>query len=69
MYRKRIPDLFVLAGGCLSVIVVVTAFLARQLLDTRGDTAASFLLIALVVIAMAAASGWWLKQVAGEVRA
>ena len=69
VYRKRIPDLFALAGGCLSVIVVVAAFLTKQLLDRQGETAASFLFIALVVIAMAAASGWWLKQVAREVRA
>jgi uncharacterized membrane protein len=67
VYRGRLRELFVLAGGCLSILVVVTAFLAKLLLDRSGDTAASFLLIALVVIAMAAASGWWLKQLAREV--
>ena len=56
-------DLFVLAGGCLSVIVVVTAFLGKNILDSRAAEG-GFLFIALVVIAMAAASGWWLKQVA-----
>jgi uncharacterized membrane protein len=66
VYRRRIPDLFVLAGGCLSVIVVVTSFLARQLFQGRGDEAASFLLIAVSVIAMAAAAGWWLKELARE---
>jgi Flp pilus assembly protein TadG len=49
--------------------VVVSAFLGKLLLDRSGDTALSFLLIALVVIAMAAVSGWWLKQLAREVRA
>lgn len=69
VYHGRLRDVFVLAGGCLSVIVVVSAFLGKLLLDRSGDTALSFLLIALVVIAMAAVSGWWLKQLAREVRA
>jgi uncharacterized membrane protein len=66
-YRARMRDLFVLSGGCLSVIVVVTAFLARHMLDGRSE-AAGFLLIAIVVIGLAAASGAWLKQVASEER-
>jgi len=69
VYRRRIPDLFVLAGGCLSVIVVVTSFLAKQLLERRTDDAASFLLISVSVIAMAAVSGWWLRDVARGARA
>ena len=64
-YRVLMRDLFVLAGGCLSAIVVVTAFLARHLLNSRAE-AGGFLFIAIVIIAMAAASGWWLKQVARE---
>lgn len=66
-YRVLTRDLFVLAGGCLSVIVVVTAFLAKNILDSRAK-AGGFFFIALAVIAMAAASGWWLKQVAREER-
>jgi len=62
-YLNLMRDLFVLAGGCLSVIVVVTAFLGKNILDSRAAEG-GFLFIALVVIAMAAASGWWLKQVA-----
>ncbi len=61
-YRNLMRDLFVLAGGCLSVIVVVTAFLGKNILHRAEG--AGFLFIALVVIAMAAASGWWLKQMA-----
>lgn len=64
-YRVLMRDLFVLAGGCLSAIVVVTAFLARHLLNSRAE-AGGFLFIAMAVIAMAAASGWWLKQIARE---
>ncbi len=64
-YRVVMRDLFVLAGGCLSVIVVVTAFLAKHLLSSRAE-AIGFLFIAIVVIGLAAASGAWLKQVARE---
>jgi uncharacterized membrane protein len=63
-YRRRVSDVFVLAGACLSIIVVVAAFLAKQLHDTHE--AAAYLFIALVVVGMGAASGWWLKQVARE---
>jgi len=64
-YRLLRRDVFVLAGGSLSVIVVVAALLLRALEVTRAQ-ADGLLLIALAVIAMAAASGWWLKRVAGE---
>ena len=67
-YRVKARDLLVLAGGCLSIIVVVTAFLAKSLFTNRAE-AGGFLFIALVVITMGAASGWWLKQVANEERA
>ena len=67
VYRRLLPDLFVLAGACLSAIVVVAAFLSKHLLDS--NEAAGFLLIAIAVVAMGAASGWWLKQLAGGARA
>ena len=66
-YRVLMCDLLVLAGGCLSLIVVVTAFLAKIIIDCGAD-AGSLFFIALVVVAMAAASGWRLKQVASEAR-
>ena len=68
VYRVKMQDLLVLAGGCLSLIVVVTAFLSKHLLGSHGQ-AGVFLLIALAIIGMAAAAGWWLKQLAAEVRA
>jgi uncharacterized membrane protein len=67
-YRMHGRDLLVLAGGCLSIIVVVTGFLGKNLLDTRAE-ALGFLTIALAVIGMGAAAGWWLKQVAKEAQA
>lgn len=63
-YRHRVRDLFMLAGGALSAIVVVSAFLGDTLLD-RAE-AGGFLFIGLVVIGMSAAAAWWLKQVASE---
>jgi len=67
VYRRLLPDLFVLAGACLSAIVVVASFLAKNLLES--NEAAGFLLIAIAVVAMGGASGWWLRQLAGEARA
>ncbi len=64
VYRNRLTDLFMLAGGCLSLIVVVTSLLARALLD-HAD-AGGFLLIAFAVIGMSAAAAVWLKRVNAE---
>ena len=65
VYRRKLRDMFVLAGGVLSLIVVISMFLAEWLLYS-GD-AGGFLLIGLVVIGLYAAGGWWLKLVANEV--
>jgi uncharacterized membrane protein len=67
VYRRALPDLFMLAGGCLSIIAVVTTFLARHILGE--GTAGGSLLIGLVVIGMAGASAVWLRQVASEEQA
>lgn len=63
-YRHRMRDLYVLAGGVLSAIVVVAAFLSKSMVS-RGD-AGAFLFIGMVVIGLSAAGGYWLKQVAAE---
>jgi len=67
VYRHRIRDLYVLALGVLSLIVVVAVFLGRHLLD-HGD-AGAFLLIGLIVLGLSAVGGWWLRVVAREVEA
>ena len=64
VYRYRLRDLFVLAGGVLSVIVVLVAFLSKHLID--WDEAGGFLVTGLIVIALSAAGGWWLRRVAAE---
>lgn len=63
-YRRTRVDLFALAGGVLSVIVVTTALLGRLVLEI--EDAGGFLLIGLVVIAMSAAGAWWLREIAAE---
>lgn len=63
VYRRLARDLFVLAGGVLSVIVMVAVFLGEHM---KFDDAGALLFIGLVVIGLSAAGGWWLKQVANE---
>jgi uncharacterized membrane protein len=63
VYRRRLPDLYLLAGAALSVILVTASLLIKHVLS---EAAVSFLLVAVVVIAISAAAGWWLRQVARE---
>jgi uncharacterized membrane protein len=62
-YRRRIKDVYVLAGGALSVIVVSITLIARQM---RWSDSGKFLFLGLLVIGMSAAAGFWLKQVTAE---
>ncbi|TAK50614.1 MAG: DUF2157 domain-containing protein [Betaproteobacteria bacterium] len=64
-YRNAIKDVYVLAGGALSVIVVAATFLGKHMLKAQAD-AGAFLLIGVVVIGLSAAAGYWLKRVASE---
>jgi uncharacterized membrane protein len=62
-YRIRRVDVFVLAAGVLSLIVVVVATIVRwDVLDGAGG----FLLIGLVIVALAALGARWLRTVARE---
>jgi len=63
VFRLLRRDVYVLACGALSAIVVVAVFLAKSL---RMDDAGALLLIGLVVIGMSGAAGWWLRHVAAE---
>ena len=63
LYRHNVKDLFVLAGGVLSVVVVVSAVVIRHLF--RVD-AGGFLIVGLLIIGISAAGGWWLKSIAAE---
>ncbi len=64
IYRKIKPDLFMLAGCCLSVITVVVSFLGKHML--KSGAAGSFLFLALLVIGMGAGAAFWLKKVHQE---
>ena len=64
VYRRPVKDVYVLAGGVLSVVVVVTAFSIRHLLSY--DDAGGYLMAGLIVIALSAAGGWWLRNLAAE---
>jgi uncharacterized membrane protein len=64
VYRRLKPDLFMLAGCCLSAIVVVTAFLANATL--RSFEIGGFFLLALAVLTMGALSVNWLKRINQE---
>ena len=64
LYRYWLIDVYMLAGGALSVIVMVTATLTKYML--KSDSAGAFLFIGLVVIALSAASAFWLKRVTME---
>lgn len=68
IYRRLQPDLFILAGLCLSAIVVITTFFAYHLLD-QGDVVAGFFVLTLIVIGMATAAARWLKSVQKELLA
>lgn len=64
VYRKLKPDLFMLAGGCLSGIIVLVAFLSKHTLKSGG--AGALLLIFLVVISLGAGAAVWLRKVRQE---
>jgi uncharacterized membrane protein len=63
LYRHKVKDLFVLAGGVLSVVVVVSTAVVRHLFSVD---AGAFLLVGLLIIGISAAGGWWLKSIARE---
>lgn len=64
IYRRTKLDLFMLAGGCLSGITVVISFLGQQMLEDLS--AASFLVLSLMVIGMGGGAAFWLKNVHRE---
>jgi len=69
-YRRKTPDLFMLAGGALSLIVVTTLGLVRILIEIKGlkpDTEDFFMLGLFSMLATAGAT-WWLRQVAREMK-
>ncbi|MGO2240706.1 MAG: DUF2157 domain-containing protein [Halomonas sp.] len=66
VYRHWLPDLFMIAGGCVSVIAVVTWLLARYWLWEGEWQAGSLLLMTIVVLAMGTGAVVWLKRLHRE---
>ena len=64
VYRRTKPDLFMLAGCCLSGITVIVAYLGKHMLE--DGSAGSFLVLSLMVIGMGAGAAYWLKNVHRE---
>jgi len=64
-YRYRMLDLFVLAAGILSAIVIVATGLSRALFESGGGEG-GLLLISVVVIGLSAAGALWLKRLHAE---
>lgn len=62
-YRRLIKDVYMLALGALSVIVVSATFVGKQM---RFGDAGSFLFMGLFVIGVSAAAGYWLRRIAAE---
>ena len=66
IYRKVRPDLFMLAGCCLSVITVSISFLGKNML--KDGSPGVFLILALLVIGMGSGAAFWLKNVHREIQ-
>lgn len=66
IYRYWRPELFMIAGGCVSLITVTTLLLARLLLWEGEWQEGSLLLITIAVLAMGAGAVVWLKRLHRE---
>ncbi len=65
VYRKKINDLFMLAGMCLSLITVLTVFFTHALFNNSSGIA-SFFIMTLLVVGMASSAAIWLKNIYRE---
>lgn len=66
LYKTILRDLFMLAGLCLSGIVIASAFLVKAMLDLGGG--GGYLVIAIAIVGMATAAAAWLRNVNREWR-
>lgn len=65
-YRRRTLDLFMLAGGCLSVVLITVTFVAQSIQGI--DDLAYFLILTMVVVVPGLIAAVWLKNVQREER-
>lgn len=64
VFRRKIPDLFVLAGAVLSAVIVFNAWLGKNIL--HHSDAGGFLLVGCMLIVTSALGGILLKKIAKE---
>lgn len=64
MYRRIRPDLFMLAGGCLSGLVVVVTFLSKHLL--KDLSSGNLLFLSLLVMGLGTGAAVWLRNIHRE---
>lgn len=64
-YRKIKLDLFMLAGGCLSAIIVTVSFVADWLMNL-SEPVGGFFLLTLLTIGMSGTAAAWLRKVHQE---
>jgi uncharacterized membrane protein len=63
-YRHFFLDLFLLAGGVLSIVIVVASLLSKAMEHDRGG--GGLLFIGLVVVGLSSLGGMWLKNLSQE---
>jgi uncharacterized membrane protein len=67
VYRHRIRDLYILAVGVLSLVIVAAILLGHNV--ARNGDAGALLIVGVTVLGLSAVGGWWLRTVAREVEA
>jgi uncharacterized membrane protein len=65
IYRRKLPDLFMLANASVTLITCITSLFADIMLQ-GSQNSLSFLLLALIIVAQAAFAAVWLRRVHEE---
>lgn len=65
VYRRLYPDVYILAVGLLSVVLVVATFIGDRTMVRHFD-AGAFLLVGMVIIVLSGLGASWLRKVARE---
>ena len=64
VYRQQIRDLFMLAGGCLSLIIAGGTLLIRAMIKAHIVDAVAFLIMALLLVLAGSGAAAWLRNTA-----
>lgn len=67
VYRRKIPDLFMMAGVCLSVMVIFASLTGRHIVNV--SSIASLLVFAVLITGLSAGAAMWLKHIQKEFQA